>query len=147
LTGQDNYTTKSKRAIGLYKNAGREYQLMNYTTAIEFLTEALKTDSEFIEAWLLLAQVCTEATLIEESINAYRTAIDLDPGYFLPAFYLLARNEFSIGQYQAAREHMKMFLRLGYGSVDMKQKASKLIEDCDFSLIACLLYTSPSPRD
>lgn len=136
LTGQDNYTTKSKRAIGLYKNAGREYQLMNYTTAIEFLTEALKTDSEFIEAWLLLAQVCTEATLIEESINAYRTAIDLDPGYFPPAFYLLAQNEFSIGQYQAAREHMKMFLRLGYGSVEMKQKASKLIENCDFSLIA-----------
>jgi outer membrane protein OmpA-like peptidoglycan-associated protein/Tol biopolymer transport system component len=134
LTGQEDYTTKSKKAIGLYHNAGREYQLLNYSRSIEFLRAALKTDSEFIEAWLLLAQVCTDAGLIEESIDAYRTAIGIDPGYFPPASYLLARNEFSIGQYQQAREDMKIFLSLGYGSVEMKQNATKLIKYCDFSI-------------
>jgi outer membrane protein OmpA-like peptidoglycan-associated protein len=136
LAGQDQYTTKSKKAIGLYNNAGREYQLLNYTKAIELLREATKTDSQFIEAWLLLAQVCTDAKLIEESINAYRTAIDLDPGYFPPALYLLGQNEYLTGQYQAAGEHLKMFLSLGYGSQEMKQSASRFIENCNFSVTA-----------
>ena len=140
--GQDNYTTKSKKAIGLYQNAGREYQLMNYSRAIELLGEATKTDRAFIEAWLLLGQVYTDARLIEESINAYRTAIDINPTYFPPVLYLLAQNEFSIGKYQEAREDMKMFLSLGYGSTEMKQKAYKLIENCDFSIIT---MTNPVP--
>ena len=136
VAGQDNYTTRSRKAIGLYENAGREYQLMNYQRAIVLLTEALKADNEFIEAWLLLGQVYTEAKLIEESIDAYKNAINLDAGFFPPAFYLLAQNEFSIGQYPSAREHMKAFLGLGYGSEDIKVKASRLIEDCNFSIEA-----------
>ena len=136
LAGQDHYTTKSKRAIGFYNNAGREYQLLNYSKAIELLREATRADNEFIEAWLLLAQVCTDAKFVEESIRAYKRAIDLDPGYFPPALYLLGQNEYLTGQYQSAKEHLKMFLSLGYGSSEMKQNAARLIDNCNFSIQA-----------
>jgi outer membrane protein OmpA-like peptidoglycan-associated protein/tetratricopeptide (TPR) repeat protein len=134
--GQESYSTSSRRAIGLYKNAGREYQLLNYQRAVELLLEATKIDNEFIEAWLLLGQVYTDANSIEKSIDAYKTAINLDAGFFPPELFLLAENEFSIGRYQSAREHMKTFLALGYRSEEMKAEAVRLIENCNFSIRA-----------
>jgi outer membrane protein OmpA-like peptidoglycan-associated protein len=136
ISAQDGYHTRSRKAITLYEKAGREYNLLNYNESIRLLSQALKIDKKFIEGWLLLGQVYTDANLIEKSISAYKTAISLDPLFFPPANYLLARNEFSIGQYEPAREYMKAFLNTGYKSGELNNSATRLIENCDFSIQA-----------
>jgi outer membrane protein OmpA-like peptidoglycan-associated protein len=136
LYGQEGYHTRSKKAIYLYEKAGREYNLLNYNESAKLLSQALQIDKKFIEGWLLLGQVYTDANLIEESISAFKTAISLDPLFFPPVHYLLARNEFSIGQYQPAREHLKAFLNAGYTSEELNDNAKRLIDNCDFSIHA-----------
>jgi len=136
ISAQDEYHTRSKKAISLYEKAGREYNLLNYSESIRLLSQALKMDKKFIEGWLFLGQVCTDANLIEKSIDAYKTAISIDPLFFPPAYYLLGRNEFSIGLYEPAREHMKAFLNTGYKSEELINNAILCVENCDFSIQA-----------
>jgi outer membrane protein OmpA-like peptidoglycan-associated protein/tetratricopeptide (TPR) repeat protein len=136
VSGQDAYHTRSKKAVYLYEKAGREYNLLNYNESVKLLSQALKIDKKFIEGWLLLGQVYTDANLIEKSISAYKTAISLDPLFFPPAHYLLARNEFSVGQYEPAREDMKAFLSTGYKSEELIKNANRLIDNCNFSIQA-----------
>ena len=95
-----------------------------------------------LKAWLLLGQVYTDANLIEKSIDAYKTAISLDPLFFPPAYYLACPNEFSVGQYEPAREHMKAFLNTGYKSEELINNATRLIDNCNFSIQA---VTNPVP--
>lgn len=134
-SGQDGYHTRSKKAISLYENAGRQYNLLNYTESVKLLSQALKADDKFIEAWLLLGQVYNDASLTEKSIEAYKKAISLNPGFFPPVFYLVALNEFSIGQYSSAREHMEAFINTGYKSQELISNAEKIIENCIFSIV------------
>jgi len=136
VSGQDGYHTRSKKAVYLYENAGRQYNLLNYTEAIRLLSQALKTDDDFIDAWLLLGQVYTDANLIEKSIEAYKKAISLNPKFFPPVYYLVALNEVSIGQYQAGLDHMKAFLNTGYRSEVLISNANRVIENCIFSIQA-----------
>jgi outer membrane protein OmpA-like peptidoglycan-associated protein len=136
VSGQDGYHTRSKKAVYLYENAGRQYNLLNYTEAIRLLSQALKTDDDFIEAWLLLGQVYTDANFTEKSIEAYKKAISLNPMFFPPVYYLVALNEVSIGQYQAGLDHMEAFLNAGYRSDVLISNANRVIENCVFSIKA-----------
>ena len=134
--GQQEYTTKSRRAIVLYENAIRSYQLMEYDDAIKGFGEALKADPEFIEAWLLLGQVFNDARKLEESVKAYRTAVSLDPLFYPNAFYFLAENEFLTGQYTEAQSHFSRFLSIGAGSKEMIDKSISRLKFCQFAIHA-----------
>ena len=136
VAGQEGYHTRSRKAIDLYENAGREYNLLNYPEAINLLSRALKTDDKFIEAWLLLGQVYNDANLPEKSIEAYKKAISLNPTFFPPVYYLVALNEFSIGQYESARDHMKAFIDSDYKSRELIANANKIIENSNFAIRA-----------
>jgi outer membrane protein OmpA-like peptidoglycan-associated protein len=136
VSAQDGYHTRSKKAVGLYEKAGREYNLFNYDESIRLLIQALKIDKRFIEGWLLLGQVYSDADRPEQSIHAYNTAISIDPEFFPPAYYLLASNEFGTGKYESAREHMKAFLNTDYQSDELAENAARIIENCDFSVLS-----------
>jgi outer membrane protein OmpA-like peptidoglycan-associated protein len=136
VSGQDEYHTRSRKAIYLYEAAGREYTLLNYNEAVRLLTQAIKTDDSFIEAWLLMGQVCTAADFIEKSIDAYKKAISLDPRFFPPVYYLVALNEYSTGKYEDALDHMESFLKTGYQSEELISNAHEIIQNCNFSIKA-----------
>lgn len=136
VLAQDGYHTRSKKAVYLYEKAGTEYQLLNYDESVRLLNQALKIDKKFIEGWLLLGQVYTDVNQIEQSIDAFKSAISIDPLFFPPAYFLLARNEFSIGEYVSAREHMKAFLNTGYKSEQLTKNAVRIIENCNYSIQA-----------
>jgi outer membrane protein OmpA-like peptidoglycan-associated protein len=135
-SGQDRYHTRSRKAVSLYESAGREYTLLNYPEAVKLLTHAVKIDSRFIEAWLLLGQVYTDSDQTEKSVEAYKKAISLDPDFFPPAYYLVGLNEYYIGKYNAALDHIESFMKSGYRSDELISDAKKITEDCIFSINA-----------
>jgi len=65
LSAQEEYSINNRRAIGQFEMAKRYYILRNYENAAGKLSEALDAEPEFIEAWLLLGQVQTDADKIE----------------------------------------------------------------------------------
>ena len=99
LSAQEEYSISNRRAIGQFEMAKRYYILRNYENSVDKLMEALRVEPEFIEAWLLLGQVQTDAYNIEESVEAYQRAVDIDPLFFPNALFFLAENEMALGMY------------------------------------------------
>ena len=112
LHAQLDYTTGNRRAVVKFETAKRYYVLKDYQNSVKELTEALEADPEFIEAWLLLGQVQTDAGNLEESIVAYNRAVEIDPLFFPNVLFFLAENEMAVGKYYDARVHYEWFLAL-----------------------------------
>ncbi len=134
--GQQEYTTDNKKAIANFETARRHYTLLDYNAAAEQLLEAVKRDQHFIEAWLFLARVYTDAGKTEASIGAYKMALSIDPEFYPNALFFLAENEFSIGEYQDALGHFKQFLSMGVSNDEMRETAVRHLQSCNFAIRA-----------
>ncbi len=134
LHGQLDYTTGNRRAVVKFETAKRYYVLKDYQNSVKELTEALEAEPEFIEAWLLLGQVQTDAGNLEESIEAYNRAVEIDPLFFPNVLYFLAENEMAVGKYYDARVHYEWFLALGNISPEMRKAALKSHQSCSLAI-------------
>ncbi len=134
LHAQDEYSTDNKRAIGRYEMAKRYYVLRDYSNASDKLLEAVQADPEFVEAWLLLGQVQTDAGNLEASVEAYNRAVEIDPLFFPNALFFLAENEMALGKYYDARVHYEWFLAMGDISPRMREAALKSHASCSLAI-------------
>lgn len=134
MAAQEEYTTKNKKAILRFEIAKRHYIVKNYDDAVLDLQEAVEMDPEFIEAWLLLGQVQTDAGNLEESVNAYQQAVDINPLFFPNVLFFLGENEMALGLYQDAKIHFEWFLALPDTKEKMKARALKAHASCDLSM-------------
>jgi flagellar motor protein MotB len=110
-------TTHSKKAARLFEQAKTAYQQLSYVEAAGFADEAVKMDKDFIEAWLLLAQIFEDTNVPEKAIEAYRSAVAINPSFFPNAFLFLAKLEMATGQFNEASAHIKDYTALGKPTV------------------------------
>ncbi len=128
--------SKSKKAISHYNVAVQSYQLLDYQKASEEMEKALKVDPEFIEVYLLRAEMLTELNDYEAAISSYAEVIRLDPSFYRTAFYNIGRLEVLTGQYQDAKAHLQTFLSEPVKSKKLMQKTEKNLKICEFALKA-----------
>ncbi len=136
LHGQHDYTTDDKRAISHFETARQSYLLRDYTRAETMLNKAIVLEPEFIEAWLILAQVYTDAGNLEASADAYKQAIELDSLFFPNALYFLGLNEMELGWYKDARHNLQRFLAMDDIKDNLKESAREEMLSCDFAIHA-----------
>jgi len=136
LNAQENFTIKNKRAIAKFETAKRYYILRDYQNSAVELMDAVAIEPEFIEAWLLLGQVQTDAGKLEESVAAYNRAVEIDPLFFPNVLFFLAENERALGEYYNAKVHYELFLALGNTKPEMREAALKSHASCDLAIIA-----------
>jgi outer membrane protein OmpA-like peptidoglycan-associated protein len=136
VNAQDEYTTKNRKAIGNFEKAKQYYLMMAYDNASAALMEAGKADPEFIEAWLLLGQVQTDAGNIEEAATAYRKAVEIDPLFFPNVLFFLGESERMLGKYYDARVNYEMFLLMPNTVGEMREAALESCISCDFAIKA-----------
>lgn len=134
LSAQEEYTVSDRKAVARLETAKRYYVLKSYDKAVWELKEAVKQEPEFIEAWLLLGQVQTDAGNLEESVEAYQKAVDIDPLFFPNVLFFLAENEMALGKYYDARVHYEWFLAMGGLSPSMAEKAQKSHASCALAI-------------
>lgn len=136
VCAQEEYTTKSKKAIGNFEIAKRHYLMLEYTKAVWALKEAVRADPEFIEAWLLLGQVETDAGNIEGSAIAYRQAVEINPLFFPNVMFFLGESERMLGNYFEAKRNFEWFLSMGNMNDAMRERALNAYKACDFAIDA-----------
>jgi outer membrane protein OmpA-like peptidoglycan-associated protein/tetratricopeptide (TPR) repeat protein len=141
---QDGYTTRSNRAIHHYQKAAQYYRMLEFDQTVVELGHSLEADPEFVEALLLLGQVYSDMGRLEESVTAYKNAIENNPSFYPNAFYFLAENEYLTAAYDDALEHFETFLSIGRGSARYMRLAFNRLEYCRFSLWA---IANPVPFD
>ncbi|MFH1320468.1 MAG: OmpA family protein [Bacteroidota bacterium] len=129
-------TTESKKAIKYYEKAILCYDNRKYAEAEIELKKAIKTDSGFIEAHMVLAGIYIDMGKIDFAIDEYRRSIDIDPGFFPPNYYNIGVLEQSKSHYNEAREHFTQFLKYDVLNPKLKRNALHNIEVCKFAIEA-----------
>jgi len=133
---QINYSTKNKKAIKYFDQAMDYFQKKEMADCESNLLKALKEDDQFTEAHLLLAQIYDEQKKYELAIKSYNNVIEIDPDFFPNIYYSMADDEFQLGKYPDAQQHLKQYLTYERIPVQTKKKALFLLRCCDFAAIA-----------
>jgi flagellar motor protein MotB len=136
MYSQYQYHTKSKKAIGFFERAARMYDSRQYLNAIELLESALKKDPLFLEANMLMGDVATEVKDFKKAVEHYRKAINADPDYFPQNFFNLAKAEMQLMEFDSASKHLEIFLQYKSRTLDIREKAEKLLTQCRFAAYA-----------
>lgn len=136
LSGQEP-ASKSKKAIDYYNRGLQQYTSGDYPRAEEYLMNAVREDSAFIHAWLILAQVYEDSKRPLNAISVYRRAIRVNAGFYPYALVKLAGLEYGQAFYQESWDHYNQFLEMpGNKNERHVEKSIEGIARCDFALNA-----------
>ena len=131
---QRKYSIKSRKAIHYYEEATQFYRNRDNQQALENLNKALEINDQFIEAYLVKADVFHTLKNTEGEIEAYKKAISVDSDYFPRVHFNLGNAYLRIGEYEKAKSKFEKFLSFTKISSRNKAKASKQIKHCDFAI-------------
>lgn len=130
------YTTDSKRAIKMFKAATGAFRYTQFDKAIEYLDEALNRDDQFIEAWLLKAQVYNVLNKPKDEARAYRGAIAINELFFKFTLLNSAKAHFRSGDYEMALKHAQQFLNVPELEPKDKRNGKHTIKQIEFAINA-----------
>lgn len=94
--------TKSKKAVAIYTSATEAYTKDKVGEALHLLDEAIKKDKNFIDAYLLKADIYFRKSDYEKEIACIETALAIDSTYFISAYYNMGVAKFNTGDYDSA---------------------------------------------
>lgn len=120
-SGQDFPETTSRKARKIMANAESYFQHREYDNAIQSVKQVLTLDSNWIKAWVLLAEISTETAQYKKAIHAYQQVIKLDSTHFPHTYYLLGKLELKEGFYQQSFVHLNTYLKKGKNQSLLKQ--------------------------
>lgn len=103
-------TTKSKRAKAAFERAAIAWEKYQFELALIHLDDAIRADKKFIEAWMLRADVYAETQRYEQAIEAYSTAVNINPDFFPANFYNLANFSLRMGRYADALKYYQRYM-------------------------------------
>ena len=133
---QSQETTKSRKAIKVYREAKSALTSQNFNESKDLLEKALIFDDQFVEAWILLGDVFVEMGDKLRAIESYKKSILIDPEFSFPMYYRLAITEHSIGIYLESLKHIQKYLTYKRISSNYRNKALSLKKSCEFSINA-----------
>ena len=133
---QAQETTKSRKAIKVYREAKSALTSQNFNESKDLLEKALIFDDQFVEAWILLGDVFVEMGDKLRAIESYKKSILIDPEFSFPMYYRLAIIEHSIGIYLESLKHIQKYLTYKRISSNYRNKALSLKKSCEFSINA-----------
>ena len=129
---QEKYTTSNKKAIALFETALGYYNQGDIANTRNYIQSALEKDPNFIEPYLLLADIENELQHFDKEIEAFSKIIKINPDYNPKIYYLVAKSEMKIGNYSDAEIHLNKCL--SYDDVDKETDslATILIKNASF---------------
>jgi hypothetical protein len=133
LYGQ-NLHTRSNRALKSYTEGKRAYDYVEYKAAEEYLLDATERDNNFIEAFLLLAELYKDQKRYKESADKYERVIEIDSMFFIPALYSLGEVRFMLGNYIEAAGSFMSFLAKDPDYENLVNKSKAYLVNCEFAI-------------
>jgi len=124
----------SKRAIKYYDEGLKYYNLFEFPLAIESMNKSIKIDKNFIDAYLVLAEIYMDNGNNKKAISTYDKCIKIDADYFPGIYYNLGDLNLSFAQYTEAKISFEKLLSYKSISPNFRYKTKKKIESCNFAI-------------
>ncbi len=130
------YHSNSKKAVKFFEKGLKFYENKATGMAADNLQKAVGVDKNFVEAWMLLAQINKERGNFDAAISNFETALQIDPSYFPEGYMILAKVEYGIGRYEEALTSVERFEGIGKSGKVTAAEVGKLKELCRFAVNA-----------
>ncbi len=129
-------TTTNNRARRAFEDAIQKYNFRDIHGAEESFKEAVRFDPNFIEAYIVMAEMFQNVERHRDAIDAYVQSIEINPDFFPNSRYYLAQSYLAIGEYKLADQSLKNFLDYSSISPQMRDRAQSRRERLEFALHA-----------
>lgn len=134
VSAQNKYYSHKKKAIKKFESAISNYTLKYFEKARQNLYGALKIDKNFLDVYILLAEINDEEGKKKEAIDNFEKALKIDTDY-RPLIYLRKADlELQTGQYSAAKADYKKFLSYTKKSRKYIGYVNTRIGHCEFAI-------------
>ena len=145
-TAQMTYSSKNKKAIALFEEGRAEPGKSidpkthgpNFAGGIALLEKALEKDSMFWEAHMVEAEMYEELNQPYKAIEHYRKALKINPNPTSggAAYFYLGTLEYTVGEYESAKENLIKFTQAKGAHPDNVARAKQIISDTEFAIEA-----------
>ncbi len=132
VTDAQKLSTSSKKAENLYKKGLSFYQSHNYDLAKEPLSQAIKKDNSFVEAYLLLSEVYFEQENYRNQIDYLQKVVELDSTFFVYSYYSLGVAHFQLDEFDESVQYFRAYLTKT-NNTQSKQKANDWLTKAKFA--------------
>jgi outer membrane protein OmpA-like peptidoglycan-associated protein len=129
IDAQMKLSTRSKKAIKKFESALNYYDMRNDQEAIKELKSAIKADDQFLEAYLLLADIYFTHDDYENEIIQLEKAISISPDKAKKSYLNLGLAYFLTGNYSKALPNFQKFLQTG--------PAQKFVPETEYYVACC----------
>lgn len=147
LSGQDyKFTSQNRKALKHYRSAEQAYVYEDYASTAAWLNKALKKDSDFIEAWLLMGDTYSELNEKDEAILAYRKAIELDPDFFPQVYFFLGTLCFEQANYAESIDYFEELLAYQEITSDRRRLGKRGLKRSQFAYESVLHPSAEEPQ-
>lgn len=136
LAAQQVYSVDNAKAIKLYEKGRNSLYLSNIPEAVNYFEHALKLEPNFVEANLMLGDLCQDEGQLERAKQYYYAAVKKKPSFHTPAWFQLGQMELKTGNYAQAKKCYETFLKLDKKNKDKHAAAQRGLECVDFRLNA-----------
>ncbi len=102
LSNAQHLNTKNKKAADLFNKASGFYGSDKYLLALKALEQAIKKDDEFIEAYLLMADVYHQTEQYTQEKQSLLTALAIDSTFFTTTYFNIGVASFNMQQFDEA---------------------------------------------
>ncbi len=131
-------STKSKKATRYYENGQHFLKEDNIYQAKENFQQAINEDAEFFEAYMMLGDLYETEENDSAAVRYYKKAVEVNPDFYPPTYFMLANLEYKNGWYEGAVDHYKAYLKYEATQGDNQIKAEKRLANCEFAVDAML---------
>ncbi len=129
------YSTASKSAIKRFEKALDYYKYRQNDQALTELEKALRKDENFIEAYLLRAEIYNEQNQWDLELQDFETVLRINPNYDPRAYFYVAQSYFREGRYENALPSLFAYKDFG-DEADKLKRTEFMIACCEFALEA-----------
>ena len=136
VIGQQNYSSKSSKAIGYFEKARECYNKRDDDHAVEYLEKAITEDQGFVEPYIALADIYRDQGKNDLAIKYLTESIKLNPSFFPGSYYNLADLYYAGNNYVLAAENYNLFLETKPVSQKLNKAAKKKLANCRFAIQA-----------
>ena len=133
---QQNYSTKSKKAIAYYEEAIKYTNARDGENAKQSLLKAIEKDNLFIEAHMMLGYIYSDLNQSEKAVEEMKKAIEINPDILSTNYFSLAKFQIATGNYKDAKQNIDRFLRNPSGNSEINNEAEQWSANCDFAIKA-----------
>jgi len=130
---KQSYTIKNKKAISLYEEALKDYQIYELNKAIDKMKKLSDENPDFLEAHFTLAQLYDETGQTQMAIDPLKKALDLNEKYYPTGWMMLSECYFFGGQYDEAEKAISRFIPYPKESKEQEKRAQLILSSCIFA--------------